>query len=111
MGDRTWPNLIAALLRTEELSTEDTAWAMGEIMSGSATPAQIASFAIALRAKGETPGEIAGLVGMIHGRHSMALQPKHLSILRTSGDLQPQRFAGQRFHLRLTAKDRGRERH
>jgi anthranilate phosphoribosyltransferase len=62
MGDRTWPNLLAALLRTEELSTEDTAWAMGEIMSGEATPAQIAGFAMALRAKGETPGEIAGLV-------------------------------------------------
>jgi anthranilate phosphoribosyltransferase len=62
MGDRTWPNLLAALLRAEELSTEDTAWAMGEIMSGEATPAQIAGFAMALRAKGETPGEIAGLV-------------------------------------------------
>jgi anthranilate phosphoribosyltransferase len=61
-GDRTWPNLIAALLRAEELSTGDTAWAMGEIMSGEATPAQIAAFAVALRAKGETPAEIAGLV-------------------------------------------------
>ncbi|MEJ3745286.1 anthranilate phosphoribosyltransferase [Actinomycetes bacterium KLBMP 9797] len=62
MGERSWPNLIAALLRTEELSAEDTAWAMGEIMSGSATPAQIAAFAMALRAKGETPGELGGLV-------------------------------------------------
>ncbi len=62
MGDRTWPNLLAALLRAEELSTSDTEWAMGEIMSGSATPAQIAGFATALRAKGETPGEVAGLV-------------------------------------------------
>lgn len=62
MGERTWPNLLAALLRGEELSTSDTAWAMGEIMSGSATSAQIAGFATALRAKGETPGEVAGLV-------------------------------------------------
>ncbi|HEV7896888.1 MAG TPA: anthranilate phosphoribosyltransferase [Planosporangium sp.] len=62
MSDRSWRNLLAALLRAEELSTDDTAWAMGEIMSGSATPAQIAAFAIALRAKGETPAEIAGLV-------------------------------------------------
>jgi anthranilate phosphoribosyltransferase len=62
MGDRTWPNLLAALLRSEELASGDTAWAMGEIMSGSATPTQIAAFAIALRAKGETPAEIAGLV-------------------------------------------------
>ena len=62
MGDRTWPQLISALLRGTELSTEDTSWAMAEIMAGSATPAQIAAFAIALRAKGETPGEIAGMV-------------------------------------------------
>jgi anthranilate phosphoribosyltransferase len=62
MADRSWRALLAALLRAEELSTEDTAWAMGEIMAGSATPVQIAAFAVALRAKGETPAEIAGLV-------------------------------------------------
>ncbi|MFK3982025.1 anthranilate phosphoribosyltransferase [Micromonospora sp. NPDC050397] len=62
MGERTWSNLLAALLRAEELSTADTAWAMGEIMSGSATPVQIAGFAMALRAKGETSAELAGLV-------------------------------------------------
>jgi anthranilate phosphoribosyltransferase len=62
MAERTWPNLLVTLLRGEELSTEDTAWAMAEIVAGEATPVQIAAFAIALRAKGETPGEIAGLV-------------------------------------------------
>src|ERR671921_874659 len=67
MGERTWPNLLAALLRGEELATADTAWAMGEIMSGSATPAQIAGFAMALRAKGETPAELAGLVEAMLG--------------------------------------------
>jgi anthranilate phosphoribosyltransferase len=62
MGERTWPQLISALLRSEELSSGDTAWAMGEIMSGSATPVQIAAFAVALRAKGETAAEVGGLV-------------------------------------------------
>jgi anthranilate phosphoribosyltransferase len=62
MGARTWPELFSTLLGGEELSTADTAWAMDEIMSGSATPAQIAGFALALRAKGETSGELAGLV-------------------------------------------------
>jgi anthranilate phosphoribosyltransferase len=59
---RSWPPLLVALLRGESLSPEDTAWAMSEIVAGSATPVQIASFAVALRAKGETPEEIAGLV-------------------------------------------------
>jgi anthranilate phosphoribosyltransferase len=62
MGDRTWGHLIAALLRGEELASADTAWAMREIMSGSATPAQFGGFAVALRAKGETAAELAGLV-------------------------------------------------
>lgn len=61
-GPQAWPPLIVALLRGEELSTQDTAWAMSEIVAGSATPVQIASFAVALRAKGETAGEIGGLV-------------------------------------------------
>jgi anthranilate phosphoribosyltransferase len=62
MGERTWPVLLSALLRGEHLSTADTAWAMREIMAGEATPAQIAGFAMALRAKGESPAELAGLV-------------------------------------------------
>jgi anthranilate phosphoribosyltransferase len=62
VGERTWPNLLQSLLRREELSTDDTAWAMGEIVAGEATPSQIAAFAVALRAKGETPEELSGLV-------------------------------------------------
>ncbi|MFY1699033.1 anthranilate phosphoribosyltransferase [Solwaraspora sp. WMMA2101] len=62
MGDRSWPNLLHTLITGEQLATADTNWAMGEIMAGSATPAQIAGFAVALRAKGETPAELVGLV-------------------------------------------------
>ena len=62
MGARTWPNLLSALLRGEELAAQDTAWAMGQIMAGDATPVQVAGLAVALRAKGETPAELAGLV-------------------------------------------------
>ncbi|MEV6599354.1 anthranilate phosphoribosyltransferase [Actinoplanes sp. NPDC051346] len=62
MGAPTWPHLLSILLRGEELSAQDTSWAMGEIMAGNASPVQVAGFAVALRAKGETPLELSGLV-------------------------------------------------
>jgi len=34
---------------------------MGHVMAGEATPVQVAAFVVALRAKGETAGEVAGL--------------------------------------------------
>lgn len=92
MGERTWPLLLNALLRGEELSTADTAWAMGEIMAGSATPAQIAGFAVALRTKGETPGELGGLVEAMLTRAVPVHLPEDvrttaLDVVGTGGDL------------------------
>lgn len=57
-----WKDLLGALLRREELSAADTSWAMSEIMEGKATAAQIAGFALLLRAKGESAAELTGLV-------------------------------------------------
>ena len=92
MGDRTWPHLLNALLRGEELSTADTAWAMDEIMTGSASAAQIAGFAVALRAKGETSAELAGLVEAMLGRAVPVALPDELrrtalDVVGTGGDL------------------------
>jgi anthranilate phosphoribosyltransferase len=61
MDTPTWPALIRALISGETLSAGQTQWAMNEIMDGAASPAQIAGFGVALRAKGETLEEIAGL--------------------------------------------------
>ncbi|MGW5669081.1 anthranilate phosphoribosyltransferase [Micromonospora sp. NPDC003776] len=92
MGERTWPLLLNALLRGEELSTADTAWAMDEIMTGSASPAQVAGFVVALRAKGETPAELAGLVEAMLGRSVEVELPAEvrataLDVVGTGGDL------------------------
>jgi anthranilate phosphoribosyltransferase len=57
----TWPALIGALVKGETLTVAEAAWAMNEIMEGAATPAQIAGFGVALRMKGETVSELAGL--------------------------------------------------
>ena len=61
-GTYTWARVLGALVRRETLASEATAWAMDQIMRGDATAAQIAGFAIALRAKGETVDEVEGLV-------------------------------------------------
>lgn len=52
---------IIQLVRGNDLSQEQAAEAMEEIMTGVATPAQIASFLTALHIKGETEAEIAGM--------------------------------------------------
>ncbi|HEX4429431.1 MAG TPA: anthranilate phosphoribosyltransferase [Frankiaceae bacterium] len=61
-GSPTWPTLIAQLMAGNPLPAADTAWAMGEIMDGAATGAQVAGFVVALRCKGETSAEVDGFV-------------------------------------------------
>jgi len=51
---------LARLAAAQSLPGDEAASAMGEIMDGRATPAQIAAFLTALRLKGETVEEIAG---------------------------------------------------
>jgi anthranilate phosphoribosyltransferase len=52
---------IDSLAGGDDLSLEETAAVLGEIMAGNATEVQIAAFLIALRTKGETVDELAGL--------------------------------------------------
>ena len=56
-----WPDILAALVRREDLDETTASEAMRSIMSGEATPGQIGGFLLALRAKGETVDEIVGL--------------------------------------------------
>lgn len=52
---------LGKLVRCEHLTEDEASRAMELIMLGDATPSQIAGFMIALRLKGESPDEIAGL--------------------------------------------------
>jgi anthranilate phosphoribosyltransferase len=52
---------LAKLVLGEDLTRAEAQAAMRSLIAGEATPSQIAGFAIALRMKGETPEEIAGL--------------------------------------------------
>lgn len=53
--------LLEKLMRSETLSVDESAEAMGAIMSGDATPAQIGALLVGLTMKGERPAEIVGL--------------------------------------------------
>lgn len=61
MVSPTWPDLLTGLVEGRDLGAIETAWAMDEVLSGNATPVQIAGFAVALRAKGETVEELRGM--------------------------------------------------
>jgi len=88
MDSRTaWPSLIGALIRGESLTADETEWAMNEIMDGAATPAQIAGFAVALRMKGETAGEVSGLAeAMMEHASPIAVPGRLVDLVGTGGD-------------------------
>jgi anthranilate phosphoribosyltransferase len=84
---QTWPGLLSRLLARQDLATADTAWAMGEIMSGEATPAQIAAFVVALRAKGEAADEVRGLADTMRDRATpVDLALDCVDVVGTGGD-------------------------
>jgi len=62
----TWPDVLDPLMDGRDLTREETHAAMGQIMSGNATESQIAAFIVSLRAKGETPDEMSGLVDAMY---------------------------------------------
>lgn len=83
----TWPRLISALITGTDLTADNTAWAMDRIMSGEATPSQIAGFLVALSAKGETVDEISGLVeAMLRHATPISIPGEKLDIVGTGGD-------------------------
>jgi anthranilate phosphoribosyltransferase len=52
--------LLSRLCAGENLDVAEAKRAMSAIMDGEATPAQVAAFLVAMKMKGETPGEIYG---------------------------------------------------
>ncbi|MDT4903050.1 MAG: anthranilate phosphoribosyltransferase [Pseudonocardiales bacterium] len=84
---RTWPAVLTALMSGQELAADDTAWAMDEIMAGNATAAQLAAFAVLLRAKGETPAELSGLVRtMLDRALPLSIEGRSVDVVGTGAD-------------------------
>ena len=84
----TWPVLLRSLLAGTDLDADQTRWAMGQVMAGEASPAQLAGFLVALRAKGETVTELTALAEeMLEHARLIEVPGRSLDIVGTGGDL------------------------
>lgn len=87
MDTFSWPGVLGALTRGEDLSRSDATAALGEIMTGNATPAQIAAFLAALSTKGESSEEMAGMVdAMLDAAVLVDIDGIVVDIVGTGGD-------------------------
>src|SRR5262245_19227609 len=76
--------LIEKLMRRVDLTPEESAAAMAEIMEGRATDAQIAGFLIGLAMKGERAEEIVGLARTMRA-HAVKLSQRFDPVFDTCG--------------------------
>jgi anthranilate phosphoribosyltransferase len=83
----TWPSLLAALIRGDSLTADESEWVMNEIMDGAATPSQIAGFGIALRIKGVSVAEMTGLArSMLAHATPITVSGELTDLVGTGGD-------------------------
>jgi len=79
--------VLARLADGAALSADEAEDAFGIIMSGEATPAQIAGMLMAMRVRGETVGELTGAVRAMRARMvAVAAPPDALDVCGTGGD-------------------------
>jgi anthranilate phosphoribosyltransferase len=78
---------IGMLIEKRSLTEDEAAAVMDEIMGGKATDAQLASFLTALRIKGETAEEIAGMARVMRDKAvQVKVEGPLLDVVGTGGD-------------------------
>ena len=83
----TWPDVLTGLIEGQDLDAAAASWAMDQILAGDATPSQIAGFVVALRAKGESVAEVAGLAEAMLARATpITLDTASVDIVGSGGD-------------------------
>lgn len=84
----SWPTILAKLIAKINLERSEANWAMSQIMAGDSSEAEIAAFMLALRSKGETVSELAGLVDVML-KQAVLLDTGNdaLDIVGTGGDM------------------------
>ena len=79
--------ILARVAAGETLTEAEAEDAFGTIMSGEATPAQIAGLAMAMRVRGETVAELAGAVRAMRARmHKVDAPANAIDVCGTGGD-------------------------
>lgn len=85
-----WPRILGRLTTGQSLATGQAAWAMDQIMTGAATPAQIAAFGVALKMKRPTSAEVTELAEVMlkHARRvpTDAIGTETVDVVGTGGD-------------------------
>ena len=80
-----WPGVLSRLLAGESLAADQAESVMGQVLTGEATPAQIAALAVSLRAKGESVAEMTGFVRAMVA-HAVPLDlPPGIDLVDTCG--------------------------
>ena len=83
-----WISILENLAARRNLTRQQCSWALSEIMSGQAPEAEVSDFLIALRAKGETVDELAGLVDtMLQNCLELETGNDAVDIVGTGGDM------------------------
>jgi anthranilate phosphoribosyltransferase len=78
---------IGSLVSGNSLTMEEASSVMEEIMDGTATQAQLGAFLVALKIKGETADEVAGLASVMRARSSrVTMSEPVIDIVGTGGD-------------------------
>jgi anthranilate phosphoribosyltransferase len=76
--------VLEQLIKGEDLSPTEITVTMNTIMAGNANTAQIAAFLMGLRAKGETPAEVAAAAGVMR-KHATLVDAGARSVIDTCG--------------------------
>lgn len=83
----SWPQVLGRLTDRQHLTRAQAAWAMDQIMTGDAEPAQIAAFAVALKMKGPTSEEVSALAAvMLDHAVPVHVDQDAVDVVGTGGD-------------------------
>jgi anthranilate phosphoribosyltransferase len=82
-----WQEILAELENREDLTSQQTSFAMSEILEGRASDNQIRSFLLGLKEKGETATEVLSLVSVMY-QHAAPLEVPERAVdsVGTGGD-------------------------